>query len=92
MENEVANVSGLYFGVPGALAHMHGTYGVDNGKIDLHGNLRVDQKLSKGQTGLKSVFLKAIEPMMKKKKAGEVVPVKITGTMREPSYGLDVLK
>lgn len=92
MENEIANVSDLYFGVPGALAHMHGTYGVENDKIDLHGNLRVDQKLSKGTTGLKSVFLKAIEPMMKKKKAGEIVPVKITGTMRDPSYGLDVLK
>ncbi len=92
MENAVANVTDLYFGVPGALAHMHGTYGVDSDKIDLHGNLRVDQKLSKGSTGLKSVFLKAIEPMMKKKKAGEVVPVKITGTMRDPSYGLDILK
>ena len=87
-----ANVSDLYFGVPGALAHMHGTYGIENDKIDLHGNLRVDQKLSKSKSGLKSVFLKAIEPMMKKKKAGEIVPVKITGTMREPSYGLDVLK
>jgi hypothetical protein len=92
MENGVANVTDLYFGIPGALAHMHGTYGVDSDKIDLHGNLRVDQKLSKGESGVKSVFLKAIEPMMKKKKAGEVVPVKITGTMREPSYGLDVLK
>jgi AsmA-like C-terminal region len=92
MENEVANVSDLYFGVPGALAHMHGTYGLENDKIDLHGNLRVDQKLSKSQTGLKSVFLKTIEPMMKKKKAGEVVPVKITGTIKEPSYGLDVLR
>ncbi len=29
---------------------------------------------------------------MKKKKAGEIVPVKITGTMKEPSYGLDILK
>ena len=92
MENAVANVTDLYFGIPGALAHMHGTYGVNDYKIDLHGNLRVDQKLSKGETGVKSVFLKAIEPMMKKKKAGEVVPVKITGTMRDPSYGLDILK
>ncbi len=92
MDNAIANVSDLYFGFPGALAHMHGTYGIDSGKIDLHGNLRVDQKLSKTQTGVKSVFLKAIEPMMKKKKAGEIVPVKITGTMREPSYGLDVLR
>jgi hypothetical protein len=92
MENAVANVSDLYFGLPGALAHMHGTYGIENGKIDLHGNLRVDQKLSKSQSGVKSVFLKAIEPMMKKKRAGEVVPVKITGTLKEPSYGLDVLR
>src|SRR3984957_4578714 len=92
MENEVANVSDLYFGIPGALAHIHGTYGVESDKIDLHGNLRVDQKLSKGTGGVKSIFLKVIEPMMKKKKAGEILPVKITGTMREPSYGLDVLK
>ena len=92
MENEVANVSDLYFGVPGALAHMHGTYGIESGKIDLHGNLRVDQKLSKGTSGVKSVFLKVIEPMMKKKKTGEVVPVKITGTMKDPSYGLDIVK
>ena len=92
MDNAIANVSDLYFGVPGALAHMHGTYGVESDKIDLRGNLRVDQKLSKSTTGVKSVFLKVIEPMMKKKRAGEIVPVKITGTMRDPSYGLDVLK
>ena len=92
MENAVANVSDLYFGVPGALAHMHGTYGIESDKIDLHGNLRVDQKLSKGESGVKGAFLKVIEPMMKKKRAGEVVPVKITGTMKDPSYGLDVLK
>jgi hypothetical protein len=92
MENAVANVTDLYFGMPGVHAHMHGSYGLENDKIDLHGNLRVDHKLSKSQTGLKSVFLKAIEPTMKKKKAGEIVPVKITGTMRDPSYGLDILK
>lgn len=92
MENAKANVSELYFGVPGALAHMHGTYGIDDDKIDLHGNLRVDHKLSKNTSGFKSVFLKAVEPFMKKKKAGEIVPVKITGTIRQPSYGLDLVK
>ena len=92
MENATANVSDLYFGVPGALAHMHGTYGIEDDKIDLHGNLRVDQKLSKTSTGFKSVFLKVVEPFMKKKKAGEIVPVKITGTMKQPAYGLDIVK
>jgi hypothetical protein len=92
MSNAVANFSDLYFGVPGARAHMHGTYGIVTGKIDLHGNLRVDSKLSKGESGVKSVFLKVVEPMMKKKKAGEIVPVKIDGTIAQPSYGLDLIK
>jgi hypothetical protein len=92
MSNAVATLSDFYFGVPGALAHMHGTYGILTQKIDLHGNLRVDRKLSKGETGVKSVFLKVVEPLMKKKKAGEIVPIKIGGTIGQPSYGLDLVK
>jgi hypothetical protein len=92
MQTAVATLTDLYFGVPGALAHMHGTYGILTQKIDLHGDLRVDNKLSKGSTGFKSVFLKVVEPLMKKKKAGEIVPIKIDGTMAHPSYGLDLVR
>jgi hypothetical protein len=92
MRDATANFTDLYFSVPGALAHMHGTYGILTEKIDLHGNLRVDHKLSKGETGVKSVLMKFAEPFLKKKKQGEVVPIKMGGTYSNPTYGLDVAK
>jgi hypothetical protein len=90
MQNAIATFTDFYFGVPGALAQMHGTYGILTEKIDLHGNLRVDNKLSKGSTGMKAFLLKVAEPFLKKKNAGEIVPIKIDGTFSEPSYGLDL--
>lgn len=92
MKNAIATFSDLYFGVPGALAHMHGTYGILTEKIDLHGNLRVDRKLSKGSTGIKAALLKVAEPFFKKKNQGEIVPIKMDGTFEHPSYGLEVIK
>ena len=91
MKNATATFTDLYFGVPGALAHMHGTYGILTQKIDLHGNLRVDNKLSKGSTGIKAELLKVAEPFFKKKKQAEIVPIKVGGTFAHPSYGLDVV-
>ena len=92
MQNATADFTDLYFSVPGALAHMQGTYGILTEKIDLHGNLRVDHKLSKGETGMKSVLMKFAEPFLKKKKQGEVVPIKMGGTYGNPTYGLDVAR
>jgi hypothetical protein len=92
MKNAIATFTDLYFGVPGALAHMHGTYEILTEKIDFHGDLRVDSKLSKGSTGIKAVFLKVAEPFFKKRKQGEVVPIKMGGTFSHPSYGLDIVK
>jgi hypothetical protein len=91
MNNAVATFTDLYFGVPGALAHMHGTYEILTKKIDLHGTLRVDNKLSNGATGIKAVLLKVAEPFFKKKKQAEIVPIKMGGTYPDPSYGLDVM-
>jgi AsmA-like C-terminal region len=91
MKKVVATFTDFYFGVPGALAHMHGTYGILTEKIDLHGTLRVDHKLSNGATGIKAVLLKAAEPFFAKKKQAEIVPIKVGGTYPSPSYGLDVM-
>lgn len=95
IKNVVATFTDLYFGVPGALAHMHGTYGILTRKIDLHGNLRVDSKLSNGSTGVKAALLKVAEPFFKssnKVKHAEIVPIKIGGTFSHPSYGLDIVR
>jgi hypothetical protein len=86
-----ASFADLSFGVPGAAARMHGTYGLITHKIDLHGHLRVDTKISNTTDGTKAFLLKAINPFFKKKPKGEIVPVKISGTYDHPSFGLDVL-
>jgi len=85
-----ARFSDLAFGVPGASARMHGTYDLLNHKIDLHGQMQVDSKISNTESGPKALLLKAIEPFFKKKKKGEVVPVRISGTYEHPSFGLDL--
>jgi hypothetical protein len=91
MNHAIATFSDLSFSVPGAIAHVHGTYGLLTEQVNLHGMLQVDDKLSRGSKGVKSVLLKSMEPLFKKKNAGEIVPIKIGGTFSHPSYGLDVI-
>jgi hypothetical protein len=91
LNHAIATFSDLSFSVPGALAHLHGTYGLLTEQVSLHGTLQLDNKLSKGSTGVKSVLLKSVEPFFKKKDAGEIVPIKIGGTFSHPTYGLDVI-
>ena len=86
----VSRFSDLSFGVPGADARMHGSYNLLNEKIDLRGQLQVDSKISNTTSGTKSFFLKIMEPFFKKKKKGEIVPVRISGTFGHPSFGLSL--
>jgi hypothetical protein len=91
LKDAIATISDLSFSVPEALVLLHGTYGILTEQVNLHGSLQVATKLSKGSTGVKSVLFKAVEPFLKKKNAGEIVPIKIGGTFSHPSYGLDVV-
>ena len=91
LKDAIATISDLSFSVPEALVRVHGTYGLLTEQVNLHGSLQVATKLSKGSTGVKAGLLKAVEPLLKKKNAGEIVPIKIGGTFRHPSYGLDVV-
>ncbi|HEY1676198.1 MAG TPA: AsmA-like C-terminal region-containing protein [Candidatus Sulfotelmatobacter sp.] len=84
--------SELSFGVPGASAKMHGTYDILNYKINLHGQMRVDSQISNTSSGVKALLLKMMDPIFKKKKRGEIVPVHIEGTYQKPECGLDLVK
>lgn len=80
----------LSFGVPGASARMHGTYDLIGHKIDLRGQMQVDSKISNTESGPKAFLLKVMEPFFKKRKKGEIVPVRISGTYEHPTFGLDL--
>lgn len=86
----VARFSDLSFEIPGAKARMHGTYNIITHRIDLHGRMRVDTKISKTEQGVKALLLKIMDPIFKKKKKGEIVPVHIAGTYEKPQFGLDL--
>ena len=84
-----AQFSKLSFGIPGALAQMHGTYNLLSHQIDLHGTLKLDSSPSHMAHGPKALLMKFMDPFFKKKQGSEV-PVKITGTYEKPSFGLDL--
>jgi hypothetical protein len=89
MGQSVLTFSNLAFAVPGANIDLAGTYDVDNGNLDFAGKLKLEAKLSQTTTGVKSFFLKAVDPFFSKKNAGTELPIKITGTKDHPSFGLD---
>ena len=86
----VAHFSDLDFGVPGAQARLHDTYNIVNHRINLHGEMKVDTKISKTSSGAKALLLKIMDPLFRKKKKGEIVPVHILGTYEKPQFGLDL--
>jgi AsmA-like C-terminal region len=90
LSNGVASFSDLSFGVPGATARMQGTYSLLNYKIDMHGQMQVDTKISNTTNGAKALLLKMMDPFFKKRKKGEILPVRISGTYQHPSFGLDL--
>jgi hypothetical protein len=90
LKDGTARFSNLSFTVPGASARMQGTYNLLNEKIDLRGTLKTNSEPSDTTHGMKSVILKVLDPFFKKKHAGYVMPVKITGTYEHPSFGLDL--
>lgn len=85
-----AQFSMLEFTVPGASASLKGSYGLKTENIDLHGRLRLSSKLSQTTTGLKSVWLRALNPFFKDGSGGSVLPIRITGPRSNPSFGLEL--
>ena len=86
----IAHFSELEFGVPGAKAQLHGTYNIVNHRVNLHGEMKVDTKISKTSSGAKSLLLRIMDPLFRKKRKGEIVPVHILGTYEKPEFGLDL--
>lgn len=82
LRDGIARFSQLSFSVPGASARMAGTYNLMDKRVDLHGKMSMQASLSQATNGAKSFFLKILDPFFKKKNAGAVIPVAMTG-----SYG-----
>jgi hypothetical protein len=77
--------------MPGVEARLHGTFNLLDTRIHLTGQVALERSISHAVTGWKAALLKPVSPFFKKKDAGAVVPVAITGTAKKPRIGEDVL-
>jgi hypothetical protein len=80
VENGVASSSRLLFEITGAQATLAGTFRFHGEIAHLTGNLKMDTDISHTATGFKSFLLKPLVPFFRKKSAGAVVPIAVTGT------------
>jgi hypothetical protein len=90
LEKGILSLAELNFAIPGTEVHLAGTYALDPETLDLHGNLKMKAKLSQTTTGVKSFLLKFADPLFSKSGNGAVVPIKITGSVQHPHYGLEL--
>jgi len=79
----------LTFDVPGAVVDVNGRYGLRDEALAFSGSLFMDARLSQTTTGLKSLLLRAVDPLFRRD-GRTVVPIRIVGTRQEPSFGLDL--
>lgn len=69
----------ISFRVPGAEATLAGTFRFHDEAVHLTGNLKMTTDISHTATGFKSFLLKPLAPFFKKKNAGAVIPIAVTG-------------
>ena len=82
LDNGIANFVDLSFGIPGAHARMHGTYGLIDEKIDLRGQMRVDSKISNTTTAAQSASAENHGPIFQEaEKGGSVFRCGFPGPM-----------
>ncbi len=92
IEKGIVTTTSLEFQIPGASLDLHGTLSLHNGEAHLAGNLRMQSDVSHAATGFKSILLKPLIPFFKKRKAGAVVPILVTGKPGSYKVSEDVLE
>ena len=88
LHNGSAQFPALHFSIPGATLDMDGRYGLHSQTLDFEGTLQLEAKLSQTTTGIKSFFLRAVDPFFKGKNGGASLPIKISGTREKPKFSL----
>ncbi|MGD0360589.1 MAG: AsmA-like C-terminal region-containing protein [Bryobacteraceae bacterium] len=84
----LVTLAGFSFRIPGATVRLDGTYGLKSEALDFRGSVATEVRLSQMTTGVKSVLLRAVDPLFSRNRKGAVIPIHIGGTRSNPSFGL----
>jgi hypothetical protein len=79
IRNAVVTTHGLTFKVAGAQASLSGTFNLHDSAVHLVGDVTTKADIAHDATGWKSILLKPLAPFFRKKKAGAVIPIAVTG-------------
>lgn len=90
MQRGVMTFQALAFSVAGASIHLRGNYNLHDETLDFHGTLRLEAAISETVKGWRSYLLKPLDPLFRKNGAGTVLPIHVTGTESDPSFGVDI--
>jgi len=86
----MARFNDLAFQVPGANVALDGSFDLDSQVLDFRGTLRMEASVSRAIGGFKSIFIKPFDPLFRRDGAGAVIPIKISGTRKEPKFGMEM--
>ena len=90
LQDGVLRLPGLRFAVHGARVDLDGRYTLRSQALDFAGALRLDAPVSRTVTGFKSILLKPIDPLFRRNGAGTLLPIRISGTVNQPNFGVDM--
>jgi hypothetical protein len=79
VQNGVVSTPHVTFRVPGAEATLAGTFRFHDQAVHMTGKLKMDTDISHTAKGFKSFLLKPLAPFFKKKNAGAMIPIAVTG-------------
>lgn len=89
LQNQIMTFRSLSFGVPGADVDLSGDYDMAADKLDFHGALKLQAKVSQTVTGWKRIILKPVDPLFSRNGAGTFLKIKVDGGAHQPKFGLD---
>jgi hypothetical protein len=90
LADAVISLPDLAFEAPGARVQLAGQFAPKRETLAFKGQLLMDAKVSQTVGGIKGMLLKVVDPIFRKAGGGSAIPIKIGGTVKEPSFGLDV--
>lgn len=91
IQHGIAYFPNLQVSLPGAQSRLQGTFNLLSTKVDLTGKAALERNISQAVTGWKSVMLKPLAPFFRKKDAGAVVSIAVTGTADQPKIAQNVM-
>jgi hypothetical protein len=93
LDGGTLNLSTVSFTVPGTSVRLSGTYGIENGLLDLRGTVKVARSVADVAPSRVAGWIEAlgrIDDRLKLDTSGTIIPITITGSREKPTFRVDV--